>query len=274
MASTTATATSWSADLAAQLSVLASENKSKTIANDQSQPPTPDGSGQPANFGVIAPSLYRASYPQHCHFEHLADLELKTIITLVPEPLPLEYANFISTNGINHHQIPILANKDADVYSDVETINRVLAIMLEPANYPLLLHCNKGKHRTGCMTACFRKVTGWPSEDCLEEYVKYSAPKSRDLDKAFIQRYDATALKPIALERGYVGGVYGPHLFSSTQSSTYSNATFETETTIASEKVVAAVGCVAKGEYANDYHEKAFRQTEADRESTRLWSHR
>lgn len=25
-------------------------------------------------------------------------------------------------------------------------------------NHPLLIHCNKGKHRTGCLVGCFRKV--------------------------------------------------------------------------------------------------------------------
>lgn len=255
----------FSSGLEAKLNKLAdSVNKSKTMQNDQSQPPTPDGTGKPANFHTIAPGLYRSSYPQHVHFEQLEDLELKTIITLVPENLPLDYADWISSNGIVHHQIHVLANKDENVYTDVETINKVLSILLEPANYPLLLHCNKGKHRTGCMTACFRKVTGWPIEDCLEEYLKYSTPKSRDLDKAFIERFDPSALKPLALERGFVGGVYGPHLFASTQSSLYSNATAETDSTISSQKQ----NCT------NDYHEKAFRQTAADLESMRLWSHK
>jgi protein tyrosine/serine phosphatase len=265
MSSSSDSLKTWSYDLSTKLNCLETNNKSKTMQNDQSQPPTPDGSGKPANFQIIAPGLYRSSYPQHVHFEHLADLELKTIITLVPENLPVEYANFISTNGIAHHQIHVLANKDENVFTDVDTINKVLELLLEPANYPLLIHCNKGKHRTGCMTACFRKVTGWPIEDCLEEYTKYSTPKSRDLDKEFIKRYDPSALKHIALERGFVGGVYGPHLFTSTQSSLYSNATVETCTTIASEQPQKPI---------NDYHEKAFKQTAADRESTHLWSHK
>lgn len=265
MSSSSPVASSGLSDLVIKLATLYGSSDSKTMQNDQSQPPTPDGTGKPANFQTIAPGLYRSSYPQHGHFEHLADLELKTIVTLVPENLPLEYANFISTNGITHHQIHIRANKDENVFSDVETIDKVLSILLEPANYPLLLHCNKGKHRTGCMTACFRKVTGWPIEDCLEEYVKYSTPKTRDLDKAFIERYDPSILKPLALERGFVGGVYGPHLFTSTQSSLYSNATVETVSTLASEQ---------KSLPTNTYHEKAFRQTAADMESARLWSHK
>lgn len=268
---------SWSTELATQLAALTTDDKSKTMQHDQSQPPTPDGSGKPINFQTIAPGLYRSSYPQHGHFEHLQDLDLKTVITLVPEKLPLEYANFISTNGIRHHQIPILANKDEKVYTPETTVNEILSLMLDPHNYPMLLHCNKGKHRTGCMTACFRKVTGWPIEDCIEEYIKYSTPKSRDLDKAFITRYDATLLKPLALERGYVGGVYGPHLFTSTQSSLYSNASVETATTIASDhqsKYQQSIVQLSQSAPKNDYHERAFAQTAADMESSRLWSHK
>jgi tyrosine-protein phosphatase SIW14 len=256
----------WSAALASRLAGIDCVTFSKTMEDDKSQPPTPDNSGYPVNFRVIAPRLYRSSYPQHEHFAVLGDLELKTIVTLVPEDLPLEYANFISSNGITHHHIPILANKDEKVFTSNETVEQVLALMLEPANFPMLIHCNKGKHRTGCMTACFRRTTGWPLEETIAEYVKYSEPKSRELDKAFIGRFDPTKLKPLAYDRGYIGGVYGPHLFASTQSSIYSNASIETDTTIASE--------VAKSVPRNDYHEKAFRQRDADLESSRLWSHK
>ena len=272
----TTTPTTWSAaNLVERLSSISttptSIESSKTMANDQSQPPTPDETGYPANFQTIAPNLYRSSYPQSAHFAYLADLELKTIITLVPEKLSVDYANFISSNGIQHHHIPILANKNKDICTPDSTIEEVLSLMLEPANYPMLIHCNKGKHRTGCMTACFRKATGWALEDCIDEYIRYSEPKSRDLDKEFIGRYNASKLKPIAMERGYVGGVYGSHVLGPRRhgmtgdSSLYSAITMETNATQTSELEVSP---------NNDYHEKAARQRELDMESTRLWSHR
>jgi len=222
-------------DVAASLASLHSSSESKTLELDESQPPTPDGSGRPVNFQVIAPGLYRSSYPLYAHFEKLADLKLKTIVTLVPEPLPVEYKNFISSHGIVHYQIPILPNKEASICSSAETVNKVLNIMLDPTNYPLLIHCNKGKHRTGCITACFRKVTGWTLDACLEEYEKFSKPKDRDLDKIFIEKYDPSVLKPLALERGYVGGVYRQPVHGSTKSSIYTANTADTYTTDDSE---------------------------------------
>jgi hypothetical protein len=62
------------------------------------------------------------------------------------------------------------------------------------------------------MTACFRKITGWTDEACIEEYELYSKPKDRPLDKIFIKRYDAEPLKGIALERKMVGAEYSMNL--------------------------------------------------------------
>lgn len=62
------------------------------------------------------------------------------------------------------------------------------------------------------MTACFRKITGWTDEACIEEYERYSKPKDRPLDKVFIKRYDAESMKGIALERKMVGAEYSMSL--------------------------------------------------------------
>lgn len=239
---------------------------SKTLKYDQSQPPTPDGTGRPTNFQTIAPGLYRSSYPSIAHFNCLEDLGLKTIVTLVPFPLSLEYANFITSSGIIHHQIGILANKDAEVYSPTETVHRVLEIMLDPSNYPMLIHCNKGKHRTGCMTACFRKVCGWTDEAVIEEYVKYSTPKDRELDKAFIRRFDPTSLKPVALERGYVGGIYKQPV-GDTQISERSNMTVYTNNS------VSTYGN-GDGEIQHEYQERVRQQNNDEMEAVWRWSHR
>lgn len=199
--------------------------KSETEVLDQSRPPTPDGTGRPNNFQQVAPGLYRSSFPKFEHFEALSELELKTIITLVPEELDLEYAKFITTNGITHYVIPILANKDPERYTDDATVTQVLELMLDARNYPMLIHCNKGKHRTGCMTACFRKACGWSDDAVIEEYVKYSTPKNRPLDEVFIRRFDATEMKALALERNYVGGPYAQTLDGT---STYSERSWTT----------------------------------------------
>ena len=46
---------------------------------EESQPPSPSY-GPPNNFGEVAPGIYRSSFPKEPNFDHLAQLELKTIL--------------------------------------------------------------------------------------------------------------------------------------------------------------------------------------------------
>ncbi len=180
-----------------------------TMEEDISQPPTPDGTGLPANFHMVGPGIYRSSYPQAVHFDALKLYRFRTIITFVPEAIPPANTAFMHTHSIKHHHIHVLANKDAAVSTPAETVISILKLIMDKRNHPVLIHCNKGKHRTGCITACFRKVTGWTDEACITEYEKYSQPKDRALDKEFIRAFNATVgLKAVALHNGIVGGAF------------------------------------------------------------------
>jgi protein tyrosine/serine phosphatase len=51
-----------------------------------------------------------------------------------------------------------------------EAIEKMLAVMDDPSNYPLLIHCRAGLHRTGCMAAIYRmEYEGWTPEQAVEE---------------------------------------------------------------------------------------------------------
>lgn len=60
-----------------------------------------------------------------------------------------------------------------------ESFQRALAIILDRRNHPILIHCNKGKHRTGCLVACLRKVQGRSLTSILEEYRRFTGKKHR-----------------------------------------------------------------------------------------------
>ncbi len=51
-----------------------------------------------------------------------------------------------------------------------EAIDRFLALLDYPANYPLLIHCRAGLHRTGVMTAVYRmEYDRWTPTQAIEE---------------------------------------------------------------------------------------------------------
>ncbi|PYI17719.1 tyrosine phosphatase [Aspergillus violaceofuscus CBS 115571] len=156
----------------------------------------------PENFGEIVKGVYRSAFPQPWSFSALKKLGLRTIVTLVDEPYTPEHMSFLKEIGIVHIRILVEPNKDPAVKSPDYVICQVLEVLLNKANHPVLVHCNKGKHRTGCVVACFRKIQGWRIEDVLAEYQTYSFPKSRPLDQKFIMAFDASQLSSLAQVSG------------------------------------------------------------------------
>jgi tyrosine-protein phosphatase SIW14 len=51
-----------------------------------------------------------------------------------------------------------------------QAIDRMLEVFDNPANYPLLVHCKAGLHRTGCMMALYRmEYQGWSPRQAVDE---------------------------------------------------------------------------------------------------------
>lgn len=71
-----------------------------------------------------------------------------------------------------------------DAYTNSATdLKKVLRDILDPCNHPLLIHCNKGKHRTGSVVGCLRKIRDWS----LSSIVSFV---SSVLSHPFIKRKD------------------------------------------------------------------------------------
>ncbi|EAW10165.1 tyrosine phosphatase family protein [Aspergillus clavatus NRRL 1] len=158
-----------------------------------------DAETLPLNFGEVVQGIYRSSFPQPWHLPALKKLNLKMIVTFVEGEYTRDHQVFLKENGIEHRRILVQANKDPAVRTPDHIVNYILEILLNKANHPMLVHCNKGRHRTGCIIGCFRKLQGWDMAAIIEEYLNFSWPKSRSLDEIFITLFDETRLRPLAL---------------------------------------------------------------------------
>lgn len=144
----------------------------------------------PDNFAMVCPGVYRSSFPSSKHFEFLRTIGLKTVLTLVQEEeYPAANRDFFKQEKIRFLQIGIPGNKEPFVTIPDEKIRRALSVVLDKRNHPLLIHCNKGKHRTGCLVGCLRKMQCWSSTSIFEEYRRFSFPKSRAMDQLFIELF-------------------------------------------------------------------------------------
>lgn len=110
--------------------------------------------------------------------------------TLVDKEVPAPYTKFMNDSGIRHITCPITPNKGDQKRTTVKQIAAALSVMMDPSSQPVLIHCNKGKHRSGCVVASFRKCIGFSMDAILEEYALHAGEKARDLDIAFIRAFD------------------------------------------------------------------------------------
>jgi len=147
----------------------------------------------PQNFGMVEEDLFRSAQPDELNFPFLEKLHLRTIISLAPDELPQSLLMWLEDQRID------LVRLGEDVGSghrspwkpvSEETVLEGLRLLLEPSRYPLLVMCNLGRHRTGTMIGCLRKLQGWNLTSILEEYRRHAGPKFRLLNEQFIELFD------------------------------------------------------------------------------------
>lgn len=144
----------------------------------------------PENFAKVCDGIYRSSFPRIENFEYLKSVGLKSILCLIPEDYPIENEKFNELNGINFFQIGMSGNKEPFVKIKPELVTKAIKILINPENQPILVHCNRGKHRTGCIIGCIRKLQKWSHSMIFDEYRRFAYPKERPLDQTFIEIYN------------------------------------------------------------------------------------
>lgn len=156
----------------------------------------------PENFAPVINNIYRSSFPQPPNFSFLKTLKLKSVLCLIPEEYPQSHEDFFEQEGIQLFQLGMSGNKEPFVKISGDLITEAIKIVINPENQPILIHCNRGKHRTGCLVGVLRRLQRWSLTIIFDEYRKFAAPKERPMDQQFIELYDATEVVNYAEENG------------------------------------------------------------------------
>ncbi|KAK9159427.1 hypothetical protein Syun_005768 [Stephania yunnanensis] len=149
----------------------------------------------PTNFSMVERGIYRSSFPKRDSFAFLETLNLRSIIYLCPEAYPEENVEFLKAHEIQLFQFGIDGKKEPFDSVPKDTITVALKILLDVRNHPVLIHCKRGKHRTGCLVGCLRKLMNWCLPSVLEEYQRFAGAKARDTDMKFLEMFDASSLR-------------------------------------------------------------------------------
>ncbi|RSH88019.1 uncharacterized protein EHS24_000543 [Apiotrichum porosum] len=156
----------------------------------------------PENFAAVTHGVYRCGFPKRRNFKFLETLQLKTVLTLVLEDYPEANLQWCQDQDIQFMQFGIPGNKEPFDNIPEDVICSALVAILDKRNHPLLIHCNKGKHRTGCLIGCIRRLQSWSLTSIFDEYRRFSAPKSRAVDQQFIDLFSLAPVWAEVVEKG------------------------------------------------------------------------
>ncbi|GAC74820.1 predicted protein tyrosine phosphatase [Moesziomyces antarcticus T-34] len=145
----------------------------------------------PPNYGMVEENFYRSGQPDQLNFPFLEKLGLKSVIWLAPEEPEAGFLDFCVDQNIELHHLGVLYSTNAWDPITEEVVLQALHLLVQPATYPVLVMCNLGRHRTGTVVGCFRKLQRWNLSAILEEYRRFvGGQKYRILNEQFIELFD------------------------------------------------------------------------------------
>ncbi len=168
---------------------------------------------------VVPGKLYRSGQMTADGFREIIDrYHIKTVINLQhEEPDPFLANHWLGKGKIRESDLcrdlgvryvlitPDLLppNNKLDVLPPA--VEEYLKVMDDESNYPVLLHCKAGLHRTGRLTAIYRmEYQGWSEGEALRElrangYGFIAASEADEFIIQFVQNYTPRALRPKSL---------------------------------------------------------------------------
>lgn len=121
------------------------------------------------NFFKASEGVYRSARPPVESIPQLKNMGLATIVDLEEMHVSViaEEKKAAEANGIRFFEVPM-------VVPSTENVQAALAIVADPSNQPVLVHCLSGKDRTGVVIAGYHvKFDHWTIDAAIREMHNY-----------------------------------------------------------------------------------------------------
>ena len=144
------------------------------------------------HFGTVREGmLYRSGQPRGLGLAWVKHSGIRTLINLRnphSDGTPEEKA-FAAENGLNFYNFSIGSSHE-DI---AQTVERFLAIVDDKSNWPILVHCSRGKERSGVLSAVFRiEYDLWSNDQALQETYRLGLEEGHmPIPENFINNYRA-----------------------------------------------------------------------------------
>jgi protein tyrosine/serine phosphatase len=174
------------------------------------------------NFHVVREGvLYRSGQLSLDGFQQvIQDNRIRTVVTLRdsrrnPGGPPPDWAEeaYCKEHHLKHYRLPPIAWSASDgSVPALPHVRQFVEVMSDRANYPVLIHCLAGKHRTGAYCAIYRmEIEHWSNEQAIAEMAVFgydNLEEHEDLQR-FLRCYRPSWRQPAAVAGG-PGPGYGP----------------------------------------------------------------
>ena len=137
-----------------------------------------------SNVGRVAPGIYRGAQPTPEGYVTLKKMGIRTVINLRVHHSEKEA---VEAAGMRSVEIPM------SVFGGVqpETVRKIVAIMADPENQPVYIHCKRGQDRTGVVVAVYRmEVDGWSRSEAEAEMQAFGFNDLWFNLKKFVREYE------------------------------------------------------------------------------------
>lgn len=139
------------------------------------------------NFHQVNKNLYRGAQPGNGGIRKLKELGVKTIINLrgADEGTQAEEEEARAAH-LNYFNVPM----DGLGRPSDEKVEKILSLINDAKNWPVFVHCNHGKDRTGTIIACYRiSHDGWKLDEAMKEAKSYGMSWVQFKMKDYIKDY-------------------------------------------------------------------------------------
>jgi protein tyrosine/serine phosphatase len=152
------------------------------------------------NFGRVNANYYRGAQPSGRDYADLAGIGIKTVIDLTQDGDPAE-PSIVQREGMKFFRIPMTTHETPSAAK----LAQFLTLVNDPANQPVYVHCQGGRHRTGVMTAVYRMTNdGWTADRAFAEMkqYKFGADFLHSEFKDFVYAYHVDAPAVVVTKAG------------------------------------------------------------------------
>lgn len=127
----------------------------------------------PLRFALVDEGIFRGAYPSLVNQRFLSRLQLRTVISLLPEAPTPDLVDWCEQNGIRIHAERVAVFKDEVTLTHNRAAD-ILTLLVRQEVRPVYVHCLDGVSVTGTIVMCLRKLQRWTTASLIAEYARFA----------------------------------------------------------------------------------------------------